>query len=105
MDCIQKLLLYYILYKLLNISQILFDLSHESDNLDVRVRGFSTRLQDGPIFPVPFPKSEGLKKICCLYYGPTLWNALPRHIKMASDKKHFARLLKIKYCESLNAGN
>ena len=74
---------------------LLFDLSHESDNLDVRVGGFSARLHDGPTFPVPFPKSEGFRKSVA-YYGPTLWNALPHHIRMASDKKHFARLLKIK---------
>ena len=84
--------------------KILFDHSREPDNLDVKVRGSSTRLHDGPIFPVPFPKSEGFKKSVA-YYGPTLWNALPHHIRMASDKKYFTRLLKTKYWETLNAGN
>ena len=84
--------------------KILFDQSREPDNLDVRVRGSSTRLHDGPIFPVPFPKSEGFKKSVA-YYGPTLWHALPHHIRMASDKKYFTRLLKTKYWETLNAGN
>ena len=84
--------------------KILFDHSREPDKLDVRVRGFSTRLHDGPIFPVPFAKSEGFKKSVA-YYGRTLWNALPHHIRMASDKKHFTRLLKTKYWETLNAGN
>ena len=55
--------------------KILFDHSREPDNLDVRVRGFSTRLHNGPISPVPFPMSEGLKKSVA-YYGPTL----PHHM-------------------------
>ena len=47
--------------------KILFDHSREPDNLDVKVRGSSTRLHDGPIFPVPFPKSEGFKKSVAYY--------------------------------------
>ena len=84
--------------------KILFDHSREPDNRDVRVRGFSTRLRDSPIIPVPLPKSEGFKKSVA-YYGRTLWNALPHHIRMVSDKKHFTRLLKTKYCETEYAGN
>ena len=45
--------------------------------------------------PSSFSEVWGVQKSVA-YYGPTLWNALPHHIRMARDKKHVTRLLKTK---------